>query len=74
MTLSLVLCFYLIFDQYRGEPNNETILNLTILSLIVVVVTLLISNKLAANIKDIGSHAVSPIGSWNVSYIHLRRC
>ena len=52
MTLSLVLCFYLIFDQYRGEPNNETILNLTILSLIVVVVTLLISNKLAVKDKD----------------------
>ncbi|MDC3029960.1 MFS transporter [Flavobacteriales bacterium] len=52
MTLVLVGCFYLIFDQYKGEPNNETILNLTILSLVAVVGTLLVSNKLAEKDKD----------------------
>ena len=52
MTVILVGCFYLIFDQYKGEPNNETILNLTILSLIAVVGTLLVSNKLAEKDKD----------------------
>ena len=42
-----------IFDQYRGDtPNNETILYLTILSLVAVVGTLLVSNKLAAKDKD----------------------
>ena len=52
MTIVLVVCFYLIFDQYRGEPNNDTILNLTLLSLITVIGTLLISNKLAKQDKD----------------------
>ena len=52
MTVVLVGCFYLIFDQYKGEPNNETILNLTILSLVTVVGTLLVSNKLADKDKD----------------------
>jgi FHS family L-fucose permease-like MFS transporter len=52
MTVVLVGCFYLIFDQYRGKPNNETILNLTILSLVAVVGTLLVSNKLAEKDKD----------------------
>ena len=52
MTIVLVGCFYLIFDQYKGEPNNETILNLTILSLVAVVGTLLVSNKLAEKDKD----------------------
>ena len=52
MTVVLVGCFYLIFDQYKGEPNNETILNLTILSLVAVVGTLLASNKLAEKDKD----------------------
>ena len=53
MTVVLVVCFYLIFDQYRGDtPNNETILYLTILSLVTVVGTLLVSNKLAAKDKD----------------------
>ena len=52
MTVVLVGCFYLIFDQYSGEPNNETILNLTILSLVAVVGTLLVSNKLAEKDKD----------------------
>ena len=52
MTVVLVGCFYLIFDQYKGEPNNETILNLTILSLVAVVGTLLVSNKLAEKDKD----------------------
>jgi FHS family L-fucose permease-like MFS transporter len=52
MTVLLVGCFYFIFDQYKGEPNNEVILNLTIFSLIAVVGTLLISNKLAAKDKD----------------------
>jgi len=52
MTLVLVGCFYLIFDQYKGEPNNETILNLTLISLVAVVGTLLVSNKLAEKDKD----------------------
>ena len=52
MTVVLVGCFYLIFDQYKGEPNNEAILNLTILSLVAVVGTLLVSNKLAEKDKD----------------------
>ena len=52
MTLLLAACFYFIFDQYRGVPNDEVILNYTILSLVVVVGTLLISNKLAAKDKD----------------------
>ncbi|MDB3926958.1 MFS transporter [Flavobacteriales bacterium] len=52
MTVLLVGSFYFIFDQYKGEPNNEVILNLTIFSLIAVVGTLLVSNKLAAKDKD----------------------
>ncbi|MDA0737151.1 MAG: MFS transporter [Bacteroidetes bacterium] len=52
MTFILAVCFYFIFDQYRGEPNNDTILYLTILSLVGVVVTLLVSNKLAHNDKE----------------------
>jgi len=52
MTVILVGCFYLIFDQYKGQPNNETILNLTIISLVAVVGTLLVSNKLAEKDKD----------------------
>ena len=52
MSVLLVGCFYFIFDQYKGEPNNEVILNLTIFSLIAVVGTLLVSNKLAAKDKD----------------------
>ena len=53
MTLILVVCFYLIFDQYKGDiPNNDTILYLTIFSLVAVVGTLLVSNKLASKDKD----------------------
>jgi FHS family L-fucose permease-like MFS transporter len=52
MTVLLVGSFYFIFDQYKGEPNNEVILNLTIFSLIAVVGTLLVSNKLAAKDKN----------------------
>ncbi len=52
MTLLLAVCFYFIFDQYKGVPNDEVILNYTILSLIIVVGTLLISNKLAVKDKD----------------------
>ena len=52
MTLLLAACFYFIFDQYRGVPNDEVILNYTILSLVVVVGTLLLSNKLSAKDKD----------------------
>lgn len=52
MTLLLAVSFYFIFDQYRGTPNDEVILNFTIFSLIAVVGTLLISNKLAAKDKD----------------------
>jgi len=50
MTVLLAVCFYFIFDQYKGTPNDEVILNYTILSLIIVVGTLLISSKLA--VKD----------------------
>ncbi len=52
MTILLAVCFYFIFDQYKGIPNDEVILNYTILSLIIVVGTLLISNKLAIKDKD----------------------
>ena len=52
MTILLTVCFYFIFDQYKGTPNDEVILNYTILSLIIVVGTLLISNKLAIKDKD----------------------
>ena len=52
MTVLLTVCFYFIFDQYKGTPNDEVILNYTILSLIIVVGTLLISNKLAVKDKD----------------------
>ena len=52
MTVLLAACFYFIFNEYRGVPNDETILNYTIISLIVVIATLLISNKLAVKDKD----------------------
>tara|TARA_B100002052_G_scaffold169117_1_gene153903 strand:+ start:3421 stop:5058 length:1638 start_codon:yes stop_codon:yes gene_type:complete len=52
MTILLAGCFYFIFNQYKGNPNDEVILNYTILSLIIVVGTLLISNKLAVKDKD----------------------
>ncbi|WP_452220599.1 MFS transporter [Lacinutrix salivirga] len=47
MTVLLILCFYLTFDQYRGTPDNDFILKLTIASLAIVVGVLLISNFLA---------------------------
>ena len=53
MTTLLIACFYFIFDQYKGlVPNDEVILQLTLVSLVVVVGTLLISNKLAIKDKD----------------------
>ena len=52
MTVLLVLCFYFIFDQYKGEPNDEFILQLTIASLVTVVGGLLISNLLSKNDKE----------------------
>ena len=52
MTILLTICFYFIFNQYKSTPNDELILNYTILSLIIVVGTLLISNKLAIKDKD----------------------
>jgi len=52
MTVLLAGCFYFIFDQYKGTPNDDVILNYTILSLIIVVGTLLISNKLSIKDKD----------------------
>lgn len=52
MTVLLVLCFYFIFDQYRGIPDNNIVMNLTIASLIVVVGGLLISNFLSKNDKE----------------------
>ncbi len=52
MTVLLAICFYFIFDQYKATPNDEVILNYTILSLIIVVGTLLISNKLAVKDKE----------------------
>ena len=64
MTVLLVVCFYFIFDQYKGTPNHEVILNYTILSLIIVVGTLLISNKLAVNDKD-------SWGAMQLSLIHI---
>ena len=47
MTVLLIACFVLIFEQYRGEPNNDFILLMTVLSLLVVVSTLLGSNRLS---------------------------
>ncbi|RSK41692.1 MFS transporter [Mangrovimonas spongiae] len=47
MTVLLVICFYFIFDQYTGIPNNDFILKLSILGLVSVVSVLLISNYLA---------------------------
>ena len=52
MTILLALCFYFIFDQYKGEPNDEYILQLTIASLVTVVGGLLISNLLSKNDKE----------------------
>ena len=52
MTVLLAACFFLIFGQYKGEPNDDVILKYTILSLLIVVGTLLISNKLAIKDKD----------------------
>ena len=51
MTLSLVLCFYLILISIEENQTMKQFKS-TILSLIVVVVTLLISNKLAVKDKD----------------------
>ncbi len=52
MTILLAASFYFIFDQYKDIPNDEIILNYTILSLVIVVGTLLISNKLAVKNKE----------------------
>ena len=47
MTILLAICFYLIFDQYKGIPDNDFILKLSIVGLIVVIGVLLISNMMA---------------------------
>ncbi|MEJ6734661.1 MAG: MFS transporter [Flavobacteriales bacterium] len=52
MTALLAACFYLIFDQYKGEPNDEFILQLTIASLLTIVGGLLISNVLSKKDKE----------------------
>ena len=52
MTVLLAACFYLIFDQYKGEPNDEFILQLTIASLLTIVGGLLISNVLSKKDKE----------------------
>ena len=52
MTLLLGVCFYLIFDQYKGVPNDEFILKLTIAGLLIVVGGLLLSNLLSKNDKE----------------------
>ena len=52
MTALLAACFYLIFDQYKGEPNDEFILYLTIASLATIVGGLLISNVLSKKDKE----------------------
>ena len=43
MTFSLIVCFYFIFNQYRGEegPDDDVILFWTLLSLFVIVISLL---------------------------------
>lgn len=50
MTIFLIACFILIFDQYRGEPNNGFILKMTFISLLVVVSTLI--GSIYASKKD----------------------
>lgn len=52
MTALLAVCFYLIFDQYKGEPNDEFILQLTIASLLTIVGGLFISNVLSKKDKE----------------------
>lgn len=52
MTTLLAVCFYLIFDQYKGVPNDEFILKLTIVSLLTIVGGLLISNLLSKKDKE----------------------
>ena len=52
MTSLLAVCFYFIFDQYKGEPDDSVILKLTFASLAVVVVGLLLSNILAKKDKE----------------------
>ena len=52
MTILLAICFYLIFDQYKGIPDNDFILKLSIAGLIVVVGVLLLSNMLAKKNQD----------------------
>lgn len=60
ITFLLVLCFYFVFDQYRGlglgeslsEESNSRILYLSILGLLVVLGGLFVSNKLALKNKE----------------------
>jgi FHS family L-fucose permease-like MFS transporter len=52
MTALLALCFYFIFEQYKGEPNDEFILKLTIASLVTIVGGLLLSNVLSKKDKE----------------------
>lgn len=52
MTILLAICFYLIFDQYKGVPDNDFILKLSIIGLVVVVGVLLLSNSFAKKNQD----------------------
>lgn len=59
ITLLLAVCFYFVFDQYRGlglgeglsDASNSQILYLSLLGLVVVLAGLFISNKLALKNK-----------------------
>ena len=54
ITVLLTACFYFMFQQYAGEntPNDSLILQLTILSLIIVIGGLCLSNILAKKDKE----------------------
>lgn len=47
ITILLCVCFYFIFSQYQGTPNNSIILYLSLAGLGIIVAGLLISNLLA---------------------------
>ena len=55
ITILLGICFYFIFSEYKGEnpdPNDSLILQLTLVSLIIVVGGILFSNYLSKKDKD----------------------
>lgn len=51
ITVLLCICFYFIFNEYKGVPDNSLILNLSVAGLLIVVVGLLLSNALAQKSK-----------------------